>query len=340
MRRLVLPLLLFPGLVRAQPGPPSFCFVLAEDHHALKPLERSVTLRQQYREHVPCVGYLGPYLSESATVPVQGRPLLSDTSQHWMVYMPREGMAESKVYVSSGTDTMIIDLPERPNVLWELSMERADGSDSPEVVRFRKGTHIIERVVTDPWAVRAARVLYAQKKKEEETAYRRLVAHKEVRRVAQARARELAVEDIRARERATARYERVRRAAHEEGMRGIAHRPALRKAVIDRISADSLWLRISGGVMLDGGWAGRTPLSGLEMLTETGWVEHVPVPDIQMDCGLPWFEWKGEVVGLPPLRRWASTRSRDRTGLSPGTYRVVLMGADTGTMRKEAFDMR
>jgi hypothetical protein len=55
MRRLLLPLLLFPGLVRAQSGPPSFCFVLAEDHDALKPLEHSVTLRQQYRERVPCV---------------------------------------------------------------------------------------------------------------------------------------------------------------------------------------------------------------------------------------------------------------------------------------------
>jgi hypothetical protein len=93
--------------------------------------------------------------------------------------------------------------------------------------------------------------------------------------------------------------------------------------------------------MLDGGCASSMPIFGIEMRTDSGWVERMPMRDGQRDCGMPWADWDSRTVMLPPLRWWVSVNSPAATkALAPGTYKLVLMDANMKQMRTEAFVLR
>ena len=53
MRLLIVLYFLLPIAVAAQPDPPWFCFVLADDVKARRPLQRSITVVQYYLDPVP-----------------------------------------------------------------------------------------------------------------------------------------------------------------------------------------------------------------------------------------------------------------------------------------------
>ena len=173
--RALFPLLLLPAGLCAQPQPPSFHFALAEDRDALRPLEREVQVVQHYRERVPYVGMKGSWLKPEVVLPLIGGPLFRDANEDWQWYSPAEGMAGSYVLVIAGADTMRIELPENPVLLTQQAQRRAD-RDTPEVIRFRKGTFIIERLMVDPWAVLAADHLSARLKEEDQQEYERTLA--------------------------------------------------------------------------------------------------------------------------------------------------------------------
>jgi hypothetical protein len=117
-----------------------------------------------------------------------------------------------------------------------------------------------------------------------------------------------------------------------------AQQPPLKQIHLDHVSADTVWVRLTGRVMLNGGCASGMPLFGIEMLTDTGWVERIPFDLTQMDCGMPWADWEDHAVMLPPLRWWTSANQPAATQeLKPGTYRLVLMGANMEHMRTEGF---
>jgi hypothetical protein len=55
-------LLLAPLGLFAQPAPPSFCFVLAEDHAVVRPFGNEVRVIHHFQERVPYVGVNGTWL--------------------------------------------------------------------------------------------------------------------------------------------------------------------------------------------------------------------------------------------------------------------------------------
>jgi hypothetical protein len=117
--------------------------------------------------------------------------------------------------------------------------------------------------------------------------------------------------------------------------------PGLEQVALARVNADTIWLHISGRVMLDGGCASNRPLFGIERWTDSGWVERVPMRDVQMDRGMPWADWRDHEVMLPTLRWWIGANQPAATReLKPGMYRVVLMGANRERMWTEAFEVR
>jgi hypothetical protein len=127
----------------------------------------------------------------------------------------------------------------------------------------------------------------------------------------------------------------------EELARALAAPPGLEQVSVSRVEGDTVWLRITGRVMLDGGCASNRPLFGIERWADTGWVERVPMQHAQMDCGTPWADWRDHEMMLPPLRWWTGANQPAATReLKPGMYRVVLMGANGERMWTEAFEVR
>ena len=120
----------------------------------------------------------------------------------------------------------------------------------------------------------------------------------------------------------------------------IAKRPGLEKVEIERVMADTVSVRISGTVMLDGGCASSMPLVAVELLTDTSWVERLPMHDWQLDCGLPWADWTDRQVTIP-LAWWVyNYRSAGDGLLAPGIYRLRFRGANMTDMRTESFEVR
>ncbi len=117
-----------------------------------------------------------------------------------------------------------------------------------------------------------------------------------------------------------------------------AGQPPLKAAKVDHVSADTVWVRITGRVMFDGGCASGMPLFGIEMLTDTGWVERIPFDMTQMDCGMPWADWKDHGVLLPPLRWWVGVHQPEgKKEMLPGSYRLFFVGGDLKRRWTEAF---
>ncbi len=322
-----LPALLICTSAWAQPQPPSFCFVLAEDNDGMWPFAREVHVVQHYRERVPYVGMNGSWLKPEESLVLHGGPLFSDTTEHWQWYRPREGMARAYVLVAAGADTMRIELPEDPGLLTQQAQQRAD-RDTPEVIRFRKGAFTIEHLMVDPWAVRAAEDLSRRLKEEDQRNHERTLAE------------QLAWQKAHPPTPTTEPAKSPPQPTAEEIMREIAQRPGLETVSVVRVDADTVWVKITGRVMLDGGCASGMPLFGIEMHTDTGWVERHAMGDAQMTCGMPWADWRDQEVMLPPLRWWVRVNSPvDRKELLPGRYRLVLMGANMERMRTEAFEL-
>lgn len=146
---------LLPALTQAQPGLPALLVVLAEDRQALRPLEREVEVLQFFRDRQAYINADGSWLGPERSLPIQHSPLMRDTTEHWVVNRPMEGMAVSYLLVTSGSDTMRLDLQEVSTRLQERAMLRKNG-DSPEVIRFCHGRFDLESLAFDKWSTRAA----------------------------------------------------------------------------------------------------------------------------------------------------------------------------------------
>lgn len=326
MRSLTILIVLLVCRVLAQPGGPTFCFVLAADGDVLRPLARSVHVVQHSRERVLYEGYAGSYLKPEELLPLQGGALFRDSTERWEVYGPREGMAGSFVLITSGAETMRIDLPEEVDSLVARALRRWN-RDTPEVIRFRNGHYALDALIADAWNVNAANTLAARMIAEDDAAYKKELAGLEA-------------------------YYRVhpplapptnREPPHtptaEEIAGEIAARPGLKEVNVDSAADGNVWVRISGRVMLNGGCGSGMPLFGVELHTDTGWVERIPFELIQMDCGMPWDDWDDHPLMIP-LAWWVGARSREgERELRPGTYRLIFVGANSEHMRSAAFTM-
>lgn len=297
--------------------------MLAEDRAALGPLEREVMVVQHYRERVHYVGVDGSWLKDEKVTLLQGGPLFRDSTQHWVVYHPIEGMAESFLVITAGTDTMRIDLPEDPSAMIDRAWSRGH-RDTPEVIRFRKGHYAVEEAIMDPWA---AHTLAKRRIAEDEAAHRKDLA-----------ALEEYYRNLPPSAPPAAPYTPAQPMTEQDWVVYWAQQPPLKEARLDRVSSDTVWVRFTGRVMLNGGCGSGMPLIGLEMRTDTGWVERIPFEMVQMDCGLPWADWEDHLVMMPPLRWWVGANSPEgKRELLPGRYRCFFIGGNNERMYTAPF---
>lgn len=307
---------------------PSFCFALAEHPQQARPLQHRATVVQHFRERIPYVGVSGTWLGPVQELTLEGGSLFGDSTEQWVVYSPVEGMAESYALVIHRKDTMHIDLPEDPKPLIDRAWRRWD-RDTPEVIFFRAGCYAMEELVAGPWPVAAANNLTTRLIGEDNAAYARLLADQE--------------EYYRNQPPPSpprAPYIPPPPMTEEQWAAFWAEQPPLRKAGIDRVNADTVWVKITGRVALNGGCASAMPLFGLEMLSDTGWVERIPFELIQMDCGMPWADWEDHVVVMP-MRYWVASHSRTADkDLAPGSYRLLFQGGNMKQVRTAAFEVR
>jgi hypothetical protein len=323
MRPLIILSLATSVVAQAQP---KFCFILAEDRQQAVALERTVTVVQHYQERVPYVGVNGTWLKPEETLPLQGGPLFRDSTQRWTVYHPHEGMAESYVLIIHRADTLRIDLPEDPKPLIDQAWRRGD-RHTPEVIRFRKGRYAVEELVADPWAVAATSTLARRLIVEDDAAYTEELADQAE-----------YYRNLPPSQAAPPPHTPPPPVTDEDWAAFWAQQPPLKQVQVDRVNADTVWVKITGRVMLNGGCGSGMPLFGIEMLTDTGWVERIPFDRSQMDCGMPWANWEDHVVMLPPLRWWVGVHQPEaKKTMSPGSYRLFFVGGDLKRLGTEAF---
>jgi len=340
VRKCALVLLFLPLLVHAQPGGPDLTFLMvrnAKGRPMKGPLVENAMLREATRTKATeqwsvalhfTVGEGYPYGPEKpgdhkqwslagTEIPAPGRGrLVFSVIDCWCT--------DLHVQVIQGDRIMRIDLPDAPVDRWALVqrvMARSGDHPSPEVFRFRAGRYTYAELADDPVFDKLEQRIADGLGDAREADYRRQLAEQEEyyrnQPVVVPSGTLSQVED-----------------EMEAYKREVAARPALKVLEIEQQHADTIWLRISGGVLLDGGCASAMPQFSIEMLTDSGWVERHPFPVAQMDCGMPWGEWNERIVMLHPLRWWVSANSpQGQKELLPGTYRLVLLGANGELVR-------
>lgn len=313
----------------AQPQTPDFCFVISEPGDADKPLSRTYVVQQQYRERVRYTNSDQHWLKPDTTITLQSRDLFKERNDGWRVFTPIVGVSESRILVIAGTDTMRIDLPDDMQALIERAWARWP-EPSPEVMRFKPGRRWDVNTCINEYQAGVATHQFILKRLKQEANWVEPPANIPPPGIRPPEPRR-PIEPI-----AAPGSKRPDIQEDPEAYR--AKQPPLKNVEVDRISADTVWLRITGRVMLDGGCASRMPLFGLEMLADTGWVVRLPRREEQMDCGMPWGYWEDQLVMLHPLRWWVGANSPPASKeLMPGTYRIVLMGGDMKEVRSPAF---
>jgi hypothetical protein len=318
----------------AQPQPPDFCFVISEPGDADRPLSRAYVVQQQYRERVRYYNSDMFWLKPDTTITLQSRDLFKEKNDGWRVFTPIVGVSESRILVIAGTDTMRIDLPDDMQALIDRAWTRWP-EPSPEVMRFKPDRRWDVNTCINEYQAGVATHQFILKRLKQEANWVEPPANIPPPGIRPPEPRR-PIEPIVA-------PEQKRPATPQDPEAYWAKQPPLKNVKVERISADTVWLRITGRVMLDGGCASRMPLFSIEMLTDTGWVERLPRRQ-QMDCGKPWGDWEGHVVMLPPLRSvsgWVGANSPAATKeLMPGTYRIVLMGGNMKEVRTEPISIR
>lgn len=86
--------------------------------------------------------------------------------------------------------------------------------------------------------------------------------------------------------------------------------------------SDTIVVRITGQVKLDGSCAGGTPLYGFQRKEGDAWVDYLPPCDVQLCCGMPSSEWVQHTVCLIPQHIAMPGRGRP---WKPGEYRAVVL---------------
>ena len=337
-------LLFVPFLLHAQPGAPDLTFLMVRNANGRPmkgPYVENAMLREAKRTKTTepwsvevhfTVGEGYPYGPEKpgdhkqwslsgTAMPMPGRDrMVFSIIDCWCT--------DLHVQVIKGDQTMRIDLPDAPADRWVLVqrvMARSGDHPSPEVFRFRAGRYTYAELADDPAFNKLEQRIADGLHHARDADYRRQLAEQE-----KDHAKQPAV--------VPAEEPSHVPAVIEPYQQEVAAQPALKVLEIEQQHADTIWLRISGGVLLDGGCASGMPQFSMEMLTDSGWVERHPFTVAQMDCGMPWAEWKDRIVMLHPLRWWVSVGSPpERKDLLPGTYRLVLIGANGELVRTTSF---
>ena len=118
-----------------------------------------------------------------------------------------------------------------------------------------------------------------------------------------------------------------------------AEQPPLKEARIEGVNADTVTVVLSGRIMLTGGCSSSMPLFGLEMRTDSGWVDSFPFDESQMDCGLPWGDWEDRRITLPLSDRFGALAPSGKKELLPGIYRLLFIGGNRERVATGSFSL-
>ncbi len=331
MRTLLFLFLLSGTTVCAQPEPPPISFTLAEDLSSAAPLVRTHRVELHYR-YAPQYGFAEHMRGEALSTVLMATPLFADTASGWLHYnVPPSWGTELRLLVIAGTDTMRLDIADTGQELQKLIEQawfRWDRA-TPEVIHFRPGHYAFADVITDPASAALTKQFADRLIAEEAIRYKQGLADLE----AYYRNQPPAPPP-------SAPYVPPPPVTEAEWAAFWAEQPPLKEARIDRVDADTVWVKLSGRVMLNGACASSMPLFGIEMRTDTGWVERIPFDRTQMDCGLPWGDREDHVVMLPPLRWWVGVHQPEgKKEVAPGSYRLIFMGGNMQEFRTDAFEV-
>ena len=317
--------------LHAQPQPPDFCFVISEPGDADKPLSRAYVVQQQYRERQPYFGGDGYWLGPDTTITLQSGDLFQENNGGWRVFRPIVGVSESRILVIAGTDTMRIDLPEDMEPLIDRAWARWP-EPSPEVMRFKPGRRWDVNTCINEYQAGVATHQFILKRLKQEANWVEPPAEIPPPGIRPPEPRR-PIEPITA-------PEQKGTATAEDPEAFWAKQPPLKNVNVERTSADTVWVRIAGRVMLDGGCAGLTPFMAVELRTDTGWVERLPMHAYQLDCGPAFADWDEHVFSVP-LRWWVyNFRGGDDGLLAPGTYRLRFRGGNRKDRHTEPFALQ
>ncbi|MCU0319324.1 MAG: hypothetical protein MUE88_04525 [Flavobacteriales bacterium] len=86
--------------------------------------------------------------------------------------------------------------------------------------------------------------------------------------------------------------------------------------------SDTIVVRVTGYVKLDGSCSGGTPLYGFQRKEDDAWVDYLPPDRIQMCCGMPDAEWVQQTVALVPAHVAQPAYGKPWV---PGEYRAVIL---------------
>lgn len=315
----------------AQPQPPDITFTLAADSDRPQPFTRDHRVENgcRYRDNYNYeLGKAGTWEQRE----LRGGPLFADTTSGWISYrMGDTWCVTPYLLIIADADTMRLEftdsmaahrrLVQRAHARWDR--------DTPEVIRFRKGSYRFEELIAVPWAVETAKTFAKRLIAEDDASYQKLIRHLEEH-----------SRDAPPPTPPPAPYVPPPPMTQEQWEAEMAKLPGLEKVAIERVAGDTVQVRITGRVMLDGGCASSMPLVAVEMRTDTGWVERLPMHDWQLDCGLSSADWTERPVTIP-LAWWVyNFRSGGEGLLAPGTYRLRFRGGNWKDMRTEAFVVR
>lgn len=325
----LVPLPLFIGAIRAfaQPSAPDISFALAANDEEARPFTEVHSVQLRYQDT--------PLNGPTEGGPLASTPLFADTRMGWRHYRLGDcACTGMHVLVIAGSDTMRIDFPDANMERWMLiqhAMGRWD-RNTPQVIRFRKGRFAFAEWMKDPWSEAVSNTFAQRLIAEEQVLYREQLAAQE------------------------AYYRNQPPPAPKPSVQQPPP-PTLNQAAFDSIAAawrhlssvvldrsrftllENVEVRITGTVMLDGGCASTNPMFSVWRMSAAGWVELVPFPNAQMDCGMPSVQWTDHVLALD-LGWWIRVHSGPTLEeLEPGTYRLVFMGGDTKKMMTAPFEV-
>lgn len=86
--------------------------------------------------------------------------------------------------------------------------------------------------------------------------------------------------------------------------------------------SDTIVVRITGYVKLDGSCNASTPLFGFQSKEGSEWTDYLPPCNVQLCCGMPDAWWNQQHVALIPAQFARPGRGRP---WKPGVYRVVVL---------------
>jgi len=226
--------------------------------------------------------------------------------------------------VIRGGDTMRIDMPNdhtnRGHLVHRMAA-RGGLLAAPEVIRFMPGRFNFVNLAEDPsYREKEERIAQALIRDERERAKRNAPSGPEPAPRTPKRKRNSDPKEL----------------AEE---RGPAKSIGRTKAKLVTMRGDTAVLRLSGAVLLDGGCSSNQPLMALERRGKDGWTELVPIPSVQMDCGLPVVEWRKHELRIP-LGEWMRRHGPSGQAMLPGRYRSRFSFADGAVRWTKAFRLK